>query len=892
MPFLKAFLDHAPVATCIVSANDFVLEMVNDRFAEIIGVAKTGLLDTCYWDFFASLRDTHEQSMLASIHAGQPYHADHVSLAMPNSKKDQNVLLDFVYAPILDDNGVVSKVAVWLTQPVLQKWDSDKATKIRAAEEERERLYQSLQQAPIGFAVLSGPDMVFEEVNQQYQDIHQGRSILNRPFLEALPELNDSLIKSTLLEVYEKGTIIELRDHPLQIADLEHGPTTTRDFNCTYIPRFNAEGEVDGIFNFAVEVTHTLKNIRKTKQANNDLAQIINMLPASVVVIRGDELIVEMINDTNLDYWKKSRQEVVGKPFLEILPDLANQPFAGQLRHVMETGEIIDVEESPVLFTMPDGSIRETFVDYTYQPLSDLHGNRTGVLVMSFEITERVLSRRLLEQYTKELSFANDQLSISHDKLAKSEARFKFLIQETPVAIGLLQGRELIVEMANEKILEVWGKTNSIIGMPLEKALPELEGQPFLGILDNVFTSGKPFFANEIPALLEHDGALKQFFFNLVYQPVFGLNQSVADILIVAVDVTEQVNSRRKLEHSEQHFRRLADLVPAMISNALPDGEWTFLNQKWLDYTGMSFDELQGFGYFQVMHPEDIPIYSEGLNRAAASGASYVSEIRFKNTQGKYVWHLNTASPVMNAEGQLSMWVGSATDIQALKEEDQRKNDFIAMVSHELKTPLTSLNGYLQILYRKALQAEDAASLHAFESSLKQVRLMTQMTNGFLNVSRLESAKIQIDKTTFDMAVMLAETAVEHHLLFTDHEIIFHPLEKLHISGDREKLGQVINNLVSNAVKYSPRGSQIEVFAERIGDHLRVSVKDSGIGVAPENIPRLFERYFRVENSSNVAGFGIGLYLCAEIIALHHGRIDAISAPNQGSTFYFELPLN
>ncbi|MEJ7559937.1 MAG: PAS domain-containing protein [Pedobacter sp.] len=248
-------------------------------------------------------------------------------------------------------------------------------------------------------------------------------------------------------------------------------------------------------------------------QANNKLEQVLNMLPASVVIIRGYDLVVEMINNSNLAYWERTKDQVLGKPFLQILPDLTDQPFASQLRRVIETGETIDVRESPVLFTSPDGSTRETYVDYTYQPLSDLEGKRTGVLVMSFEITDRVLSRKLLEKYAEDLISANAQLLLSNDELAISEARFKYLIQEAPVAIGILHQRDLIIESANAKILEVWGKTSEIVGKSLSAALPELQGQPFLGILDQVYTTGQAFYANEIRSLLEHDGELKEIFF-------------------------------------------------------------------------------------------------------------------------------------------------------------------------------------------------------------------------------------------------------------------------------------------------------------------------------------------------------------------------------------------
>jgi PAS domain S-box-containing protein len=219
--------------------------------------------------------------------------------------------------------------------------------------------------------------------------------------------------------------------------------------------------------------------IAELSESEQQKQQIINMLPASVVVIRGQDLIVELINQSNLDYWNKTAEEVIGRPFLEILPDLADQPFAGQLRKVMATGEIIDVKESPVLFENEDGTTRETFVDYTYQPLMDINGNRTGVLVMSFEITERVAARKLLEKYAEELQESNAKLSVANSGLASSGARFKYLIQEAPVAIGVLSGRELVIDSANDLILRIWGKSKNVIGMSLTSALPELQGQPF-----------------------------------------------------------------------------------------------------------------------------------------------------------------------------------------------------------------------------------------------------------------------------------------------------------------------------------------------------------------------------------------------------------------------------
>jgi len=615
--------------------------------------------------------------------------------------------------------------------------------------------------------------------------------------------------------------------------------------------------------------------------------------PASVVVIRGYDLIVEMINNSNLDYWKKTKAEVIGKPFLEILPDLADQPFASQLRHVMATGEIIDVKESPVLFTMSDGSVRETFVDYTYQPLSDLDGNRTGVLVMSFEITDRVVSHRLQEKYALELALANSQLHQVNDELARSESRFKYLIQEAPVAIGILQGRELLVESANIKLLEVWGKTAAILGLPLHKALPELEGQPFLSILDNVYTSGVAFNANEIRALLEHNGELKELFFNVVYQPIANSSGSTADILVVAVDVTEQVRNRRQVEHAEQTLR--------LALEAANVGTWYIHSETRELIASNRMKELFGFYAEDEMTlphaleriPEEFrETVKEAIETAITKGENYdVSHtvIGFRDKKVRWVRALGNLR--LDLSGEFSAFTGVIMDITDQMEDELRKNDFIGMVSHELKTPLTSLNGHLQFLQRKASKGSTTAA-SSFEQPLKQVRQMTEMIAAFLNVSRLESGKIHIEKTAFDMTELIREIEVEHLVYSTSLKIVLNLCNSVIVNADKPKIAQVINNLVSNAVKYSPNGTRIEVTCAVSNGKVKVGILDQGIGIREQDLPRLFERYYRVENhNNNVSGFGIGLYLSAEIIERHLGKIWAESEFGNGSAFYFELPL-
>jgi len=194
-----------------------------------------------------------------------------------------------------------------------------------------------------------------------------------------------------------------------------------------------------------------------------------------------------------------------------------------------------------------------------------------------------------------------------------------------------------------------------------------------------------------------------------------------------------------------------------------------------------------------------------------------------------------------------------------------------------------------------AVKTENLLQQNTLEKSLKQVDNMTGMINGFLNVSRLDSGQMHIDKTVFDFQVLLSE--IEDEVLSTifTHSFIFTSSGSQSILADREKISQVLHNLIGNAVKYSPMGTAVTVEYLTIGDNrLKVNVQDYGKGISADDQKRIFERYYRVKdiNDTSVAGFGIGLYLCKEIIELHGGTIEVRSLPEEGTLFSFILPID
>lgn len=261
--------------------------------------------------------------------------------------------------------------------------------------------------------------------------------------------------------------------------------------------------------------------------------------------------------------------------------------------------------------------------------------------------------------------------------------------------------------------------------------------------------------------------------------------------------------------------------------------------------------------------------------------------------ESKLRWVKAVGGLYKDPNGKLSHISGVMMDITEQKQQELRKNKFIGMVSHELKTPLTSLKAYVQMLHAWARKQKDHFTAGALAKMEKQVKKMGNMINGFLSLNQVESGNIQLALKDFELNALITDALEETRLLNPSRAIVFSPQSVIQLQADPDKIEQVIINFLSNAIKYSPGEGLIEISADIIGEMAEVRVKDEGFGIAPSDMEKLFERYYRVENkhTEQIPGFGIGLYLCAEIIRLHHGKIWGESEPGKGSVFFFQLPL-
>jgi signal transduction histidine kinase len=242
-------------------------------------------------------------------------------------------------------------------------------------------------------------------------------------------------------------------------------------------------------------------------------------------------------------------------------------------------------------------------------------------------------------------------------------------------------------------------------------------------------------------------------------------------------------------------------------------------------------------------------------------------------------------------EGNPVRFLGAVLDITGMKQEELRKNDFIAIISHELKTPLTAIKSYIQILLGKAKKDGDIFETNALVRAEAQTIKITSMINDFLNLARIEEGKLRITKEVFSLDNWLEDILSEAAFLTSNHQLKIVPCKGVEVYADKDKICQVLINLISNATKYSHPGTPVDIGCEKVNGGVRFYVRDQGIGINPEHVDKLFNRFYRVENEQmkTVSGFGIGLYLVSEILRYHNSRLDVESQEGRGSTFSFIL---
>jgi two-component system phosphate regulon sensor histidine kinase PhoR len=357
-------------------------------------------------------------------------------------------------------------------------------------------------------------------------------------------------------------------------------------------------------------------------------------------------------------------------------------------------------------------------------------------------------------------------------------------------------------------------------------------------------------------------------------------------------ELEDIVKTRTKdLLVSREHFKFLADNIPVIVWTTLPDGYADYFNKQWYEYTGLNFEESKGSGSQQVLHRDDVNLTVQAWNEAMKKKTRFYFEHRIRRfSDGQYRWHLGKGEPLIDEGGNVVAWFGTSTDIEDQKKELDKKDEFISVASHELKTPLTSLKGYIELMGEHQA-VPDEIKLYVSKANASVSKLQ-HLINDLLDISKIKAGKLKFNKKAFDLTSLIDACVEDANYMYPSHEIKKELKGEFIVDGNEERLEQVLMNLIDNAVKYSPSNKKIIVRAEKNSDMVTVSVIDFGVGMTTADQQKIFERFFRAEDSKlYTPGLGMGLYISSEIIKEHDGQINVTSQLNNGSVFSFSLPL-
>ena len=492
-------------------------------------------------------------------------------------------------------------------------------------------------------------------------------------------------------------------------------------------------------------------------------------------------------------------------------------------------------------------------------------------------------------------------LDITEEKTREQELResvelFQTMADNVPAMIWM-SGTDKFNDYFNKTWLEFTGRTldqESDEGW-LDGVHPD-DVQKCIETYNASFKDQKGFYAEY--RLRRYDGEYRWISDNCV--PRLSADGEFFGFISACVDIDDQKRFREKIQESELLFKTISNASPAALWMTNEDEENIFVSDTWLKWTGKPFDEVIRRGWVQSVLHEDRELIILKFRECFHERSYFNAEFRFSKADGEIRWGLTEGYPFYDINGEFSGYAGSVTDITDIKKLEQRKDDFIKMASHELKTPITSINGYVQLLLNIYSETDDRRlhlSKTTVKSSLstiaKQVAKLTRLVSELLDLSKIESGKLELHKTKFDLADVVEETVQDVRHTTAKHAIIVQNDFEGKIVADKDRIAQVLLNLLTNAIKYSPNSDHIEVLVEGDNEFAIIKVKDYGIGIDKKDHQKIFERFYRVEGKSEQTfpGFGIGLFIASEIIHRHNGMIAIESQKGKGSVFTVTLPL-
>ncbi|MCE9672859.1 PAS domain-containing protein [Myxococcus stipitatus] len=627
----------------------------------------------------------------------------------------------------------------------------------------------------------------------------------------------------------------------------------------------------------------------QARQREQQLRVITDALPALVAYVDREERI--LFCNRAFETWFGVRpRDLVGRTVREAGGEAFHSLSRDWLRRALD-GEHVTHETS---FLLADG--RRLHVQATYVPYQDGDGQVQGCVVLVNDITDRKRTEAEVEA---------------------QRARLYDVLMNAPAPIAILTGSEQTFSLVNP-VYQQMSSGLDLRGMSL-RALSEqsARARDYSEELARVYETGRRETLLEQPLIVDLDGAVEQHYFNIVYQPLRDARGEVDSVLSFALDVTEQVRARQKAEELAAHLRSQQSWLEAVLGlTPIPlvlvepgSGRALFANQAAHQLAGGHFAlDVPVQRYDTAYHVVDDDGRSVPNEQTPAARAAQGEALR--RAPGTWMTPMGRREVLIDSEqlpamhGHPSTIVLAIQDVTQLKEIELQlqeavrlRDEFLTVASHELKTPLTPLQIKLQGLARAAMGSTSEGQLRqrvmrTAQNTSLQVRKLTALINDLLDVTQLTGAPLPLELGDVDLSEVVREVVRQFRTpaAQVDSELIVQAPGPVVGRWDRRRLEQVVRGLVSNAIKYGP-GEPVLLRVERHSGVGRLTVRDRGIGIASQDLSRIFEKFGRAVSSRNYGGLGLGLFISRRIVEAHQGTIRAESRRGHGASFIVELPL-
>ncbi|SFC26694.1 PAS domain S-box-containing protein [Parapedobacter composti] len=915
----RSIIANAPFPIAVYTGREMRIVEANQAIIDVWGKGND-IIGKRYAEVLPELEDQQIYEQLDTVFTtGIPFNARNQRVDLDIHGERKIFYFNYSFTPLKDRSGNIYGVmntAADVTDVVLAKQQIEQSEKM---------LYNLILQAPVAMCFMTGPDHVVEVANRLMIELwgRPQEEVVNKPIFEGLPDARDQGLEQWVDHVYNTGETYQAYERPITL--LRNGQIEVVYLSFVYQAYRDPHGTIIGVIAITTDVSAQVKAKIEVERAyeQSRLAKEAAQLGMFDLDIKSGKL-----------EWDERCRELFGIYHNE--PVTYEQDFVGGLHP--DDRERVKVAVSNAL----DRAKTNGNYDVEYRAIGKENQQLRWI---------RAKGQVHFDRHDNPSRFIGTVLDITEQKLyeirlkenAERKARLAAIVETSDDAIvsKTLQG---IITSWNKAAERMFGYTpEEAIGQHISLIIPPDRIQEEDYIIGEIRSGNKVDHFNTVR--MTKDG--REIPLSITVSPLIDDSGQIIGASKIARDITEQTAAQA----SARRYTERLEIINSMVKSISEELDLKKTLQKLTDgTTALTGAKFGAFFYnesnekgelhtlctssglpIDIFKQMDMPSAVDVLRPAfSGEGAIRVDDItkapRYGRNfpyQGMPEWHLPVVSylavPVSSRSGnvigglffghpepgkftadhenlimsiaaQAAIALDNAKLYEEVKALNDKKNEFIGLASHELKTPLTSVNAYLQILERLPI---DDKNKQFTQKALRQMKKLITLVNDLLDISKIEAGKLQLQMGEFDLKKLMEETI----------ELIGHTNTKYHIKfeaaakscviySDAQRVEQVVTNLLTNAIKYSPDADEVRVSLECSADEVKVGVQDFGRGIPSSELPHIFSRFYRVEDiTQSISGLGIGLYLCDEIITRLKGKLWVESELGKGSTFWFTLPV-